>query len=85
MDYEKVKLEDIAIDPELSELTLLRNRGEGKLDRVRRALNTSDSIWYLFNALRDRILEQGAELAELRGLVTPLEGKPRAVKKGKAA
>ena len=86
-EYVKVKLEDITIDPETMELTLLRDRGAEKFDRVRRALNAADGIWYLFNALRDRIIEQGAELAELRGRLEKLEGaKPaKAGKKGKAA
>jgi len=88
MDYEKVRLEDIAIgNAEEMELVLLRNRGEGKLDRIRRGINTADAIWYLFCAAREKILEQGAEIAELREAVEKLKGaKPaRAEKKARAA
>jgi hypothetical protein len=79
-DYVKVRLEDIAIDPETMELTLLRDRGAEKFDRVRRALNTSDGVSYLFDALRDRILELEGRLEKLEG------AKPaKAVKKARAA
>lgn len=72
MDFEKVALENIAItDPEMC-LVLFRSRGapdfEGQVprtERVTRGINTADSQWYLFCALRDRILELEGRLSKL--------------------
>jgi hypothetical protein len=47
------------------------------------ALNAADGIWHLFCALRERVIEQGAELAELRGRLEKLE--PLKAKARKAA
>ena len=36
-------------------------------------LVTGDAQWFLFNALRDRIIAQGQEIAELRDKLSKLE------------
>jgi hypothetical protein len=81
-EYVKVRLEDIQIGTEQQELVLLRERGEEKRDRVRVGLNGADGVWFLFCALRDRILEQGAEIERLRAR---LDAKPAKSARGKAA
>jgi hypothetical protein len=77
-DFLKMKLADVVVDRETMEVTFLRDRGEGKFERVRRALNTSDFIAYLLDETR-------TEIAELRGRLEQLEGKPRAAKPAKKA
>lgn len=91
MEYLKIPLEDIELSSESGTeqvLILRRARGGGdfpgqvpKIELVTRGVQTADAAWFLFNALRDRILEQGAEIAELRAM---LEGKKPAKRKAAA-
>ena len=80
MDFEKVELEKIVLaDEQQMTLNLFHNRGvsyEGqvlRMDRIERGLVTGDAQWFLFNALRDRIIAQGQEIAELRDKLSKLE------------
>ena len=91
MEYLKIPLEDIELSSESATeqvLTLRRARGGGdypgqvpKIELVTRGVQTADAAWFLFNALRDRIREQGKEIAELRAR---LEGKKPAKRKAAA-
>ena len=91
MEYLKIPLEDIELSSESATeqvLTLRRARGGGdfpgqipKIELVSRRVQTADAVWFLFKVLRDRILEQGAEIAELRAR---LEGKRPAKRKAAA-
>ena len=91
MEYLKIPLEDIELSSESGTeqvLILRRARGGGefpgqipKIELVSRGVQTADAVWFLFKVLRDRILEQGAEIAELRAR---LEGKRPAKRKAAA-
>ena len=91
MEYLKIPLEEIELSSESGTeqvLILRRARGGGdspgqvpKIDLVTRGVQTADAVWFLFQALRDRILEQGKEIAELRAR---LEGKKPAKRKAVA-
>ncbi len=87
----KIPLEEIELSSESGTeqvMILRRARGGGdfpgqipKIELVSRGVQTADSVWFLFNALRDRILQQGAEIAELREAVSKLTGAKPAKRK----
>jgi hypothetical protein len=84
MDFERLTLEEIAVVDPIEQCLLLRRRRDAeKFEIVKRGLNTADAIWFLFNALRDRIVTQGQEIAELRGRLEKPEGAK--AKKGRKA